>query len=75
MLCLFVNKYNWTDVDFPAGPKEYEAFEKYNDNIALNIFYVPTDEKEIRPVFKSKNNKTRAYHANLLMISDKMGQV
>ena len=28
----FVNKYNWTNTDFPAGPKEYKAFEKYNDN-------------------------------------------
>ena len=71
----FVNKYNWANIDFPAGPKEYKAFEKYNNNIALNIFYFEPKENEIRPVFISKNNKTRNYHANLLIISDEKGTI
>ena len=71
----FVNKYNWTNIDFPAGPKEYKAFEKYNDNIPLNIFYFEPKENEIRPVFISKNNKMHNYHANLLMISDEKGTI
>ena len=62
--------YDWSEVNFPAGPKEYRAFEKYNDNIALNIFYTPYKEKDIRPCYISKNNETREYRANLLMITN-----
>ena len=66
----FIQNYNWNDINFSAGPKEYRAFEKYNDSIALNIFYVPDNEKYIGPVYISKFNKTCNYHANLLMITD-----
>ena len=66
----FTPNYNWNEIHFPAGSKEYTAFEKYNDTIALNIFYVPHKEIDIRPVYISKFNKTREYHANLLMITD-----
>ena len=71
----FINNYNWTNIDFPTGPSEYKAFEKYNDNIALNIFCYVNKENEIRPVFISKNNKTRKYHANLPMISNEKGTI
>ena len=71
----FINNYNWTNIDFPAGPSEHKAFEKYNDNIALNIFFYVSKENEIRPVFISKNNKTCKYHANLLMISNEKGTI
>ena len=66
----FSKKYNWTSINVPADPGEYKTFEKYNDNIALNIFRYVDEKKEIRPVFISKNNKTRSYHPNLLMISN-----
>ena len=66
----FIQNYNWNDINFSAGSKEYRAFEKYNDSIALNIFYVPDNEKYIGPVYISKFNKTCNYHANLLMITD-----
>ena len=71
----FINNYNWTNIDFPAGPSEYKAFEKYNDNNALNIFCSGKKENKIRPIFISKNNKTRNYHANLLMISNEKGTI
>ena len=67
----FISNYNWDEVNFPEGPKEYSAFEKYNVNIALNIFYAPHKEIDIRPVYISKFNKTRENHANLLMITDR----
>ena len=66
----FISNPNWDEINFPAGPKEYSAFENYNVNIALNIFYVPHKETDIRPVYISKFNKTREHHANLLMITD-----
>ena len=37
---------------------------------ALNIFFVPYKELDIRPIYTSKFNKTREHHANLLMITD-----
>ena len=49
--------------------------EKYNDNTALNVFCYVNKENEIRPVFISKNNKTRNYHANLLMISNEKSTI
>ena len=66
----FISNYNWDNVNFPAGPKEYSDFEKSNTTIALNIFYVPYKELDIRPCYISKFNKTREHHANLLMITD-----
>ena len=71
----FINNYNWTNIDFPVGPSEYRAFERYNDNIALNVFCYVNKETEIRPVFISKNNKTRNYNANLLMISNEKSTI
>ena len=69
----FINNYNWTNIDFPAGPSEYKAFEKYN--IALNIFCYVNKENEIRPVLISKNDKTRNSHENLLMRSNEKSTI
>ena len=66
----FISNYNWGEINFPAGFKEYSDFEKNNDTIALNIFYLPHKETDIRPCYISKFNKTREHHANLLMITD-----
>ena len=37
----FINNCNWDNIDFPAGYKDYSAFEKNNSDIAINILYVP----------------------------------
>ena len=66
----FIDNYNWNDLEFPAGHKDYSAFEKNNTDIALSILYVPHKTKEIRPSYISKYNKTRNTQANLLMITD-----
>ena len=66
----FVNNYNWDNIDFPAGHKDYSAFEKNNCDIAINILNVPYKTKEIRQAYISKHNKTRNTHENLLMITD-----
>ena len=60
-------------MDFPAGHKDYSAFEKNNSDIAINILYAPHKTREIRQVYISKHNKTRNIHANLLMITDGTG--
>ena len=61
---LFINNYNWDNIDFPAGHKDYFEFEKNNSDIAINILYVPYKTKEIRQAYISKHNKTRNIHAN-----------
>ena len=69
----FIDNYNWENIDFQAGRKDYSAFEKSNSDIAINILYVPYKIKEIRQAYLSKHNKTCNIHANLLMITDGTG--
>ena len=41
-------KYNWNDIKFPAGHKDYSVFEKNNKRIVLDILYIPHNIEEIR---------------------------
>ena len=62
----FIANYNWDDIKFPAGHKDYSAFEKNNSDIALNILFIPRNTQEIRQACVPKHNKTRNIHATLL---------
>ena len=64
----FINKYNWKDIDFLAMSKDWKKFES-NNEIALNILYVPHNTKKINIAYKSKHNLTREKKVILLMIS------
>ena len=66
----FVDKYNWEDIDFPAGIKDWKKFEKNNEKIAVNILQVPHEEKNIIHAYKSKYNHTRKNQVVLSMITD-----
>ena len=35
-----VNKNNWEGIDVPAGPKEWQKFERNKKIIALNILFI-----------------------------------
>ena len=63
----FIDKYNWKGIDFPAGVKDWEKFEKNNKEVALNILYVPHNTKEIRLTYKSKYNRKHKDQVVLLM--------
>ena len=65
----FINKYNWKDIDFPAMSKDWKKF-KSNNEIALNILYVPHNTKKINIAYKSKHNLTREKQVILSMISN-----
>ena len=69
----FINDYNWDDINFPAGHKDYSAFERNNRDITLNIIYVPHNTKQIEQAYISKHNNERDTHVNLLMIIDGTG--
>ena len=66
----FIENYNWKDIDFPSTRKDWNKFELNNNNIALNILYVPFNTKKIEIAYKSKHNLTRDNQIILLMISN-----
>ena len=65
----FVDQYNWSAIDFPSTSKDWKKFE-LNNEIALNILYVPHNTKKIHVAYKSKHNLTREKQVILLMISN-----
>ena len=65
----FIDRYNWKDIDFPATGKDWKKF-KLNNEIALNILYVPHNTRKIHVAYKSKHNLTRENQIILLMITD-----
>ena len=64
----FIEEYNWKDIDFPSTSKDWKKFE-LNNEVALNILYVPHNTKTIEIAYKSKHNLTREKQIILLMIS------
>ena len=54
----FIEEYNWKDIDFPSTSKDWKKFE-LNNEVALNILYVPHNTKKIEIAYKSKHNLTR----------------
>ena len=65
----FIEEYNWKDIDFPSASKDWKKFE-LNNEVALNILYVPHNTKKIEIAYKSKHNLTREKQIILLMISN-----
>ena len=65
----FIEEYNWKDIDFPSTNKDWKKFET-NNEVALNILYVPHNTKKIEFAYKSKHNLTREKRVFLLMISN-----
>ena len=64
----FIEEYNWKDIDFPSTSRDWKKFE-LNNEVALNILYIPHNTKKIKIAYKSKHNLTRE-KKNLLMISN-----
>ena len=50
------SKLNWIHIDFPASYKDYAIFEKFNEDIALNVLYVPFNQKTICSEYISNLN-------------------
>ena len=65
----FIDQYNWKDIDFPPTSKYWEKFE-LNNEIALNILYIPHNTRKIQVAYKSKNNLTCDKQVILLMITN-----
>ena len=65
----FIEEYNWKYIGFPSTSKEWKKFE-LNNEVMLNILYVPHNTKKIEIAYKSKHNLTREKQVILLMISN-----
>ena len=65
----FIDQYNWKDIDFPPTNKDWRKLELNND-VALNILYIPHNTKKIQLAYRSKNNLTCDKQIILLMIAD-----
>ena len=65
----FIDQYNWKDIDFPPTSKDWRKPE-LNNEIALNILYVPHNTRKIQVAYKSKQNLTCDNQVILLMITD-----
>ena len=66
----FVDQYNCEGINFPAGIKDWKKFERNNNTVALNILFVPHNEKTINLAYKSKYNRKRENQVVLLMITN-----
>ena len=64
-----IDQYNWSDIDFSSTRKDWKKFE-LNNEIALNILYVPHNIKKIQIAYKSKHNLTHEKQIILLMITN-----
>ena len=40
------DKLNWNGIDFPASIPYYKRFEKLNEDIALNVMYIPFNKED-----------------------------
>ena len=49
----FIEQYNWNDIDFPSTSKDWKKFE-LNNEIALNILYVPHNNKKMHIAYKQQ---------------------
>ena len=49
----FIDEYDWKDIDFPSTSKDWKKFES-NNEVALNILYVPHNTKKNRNCLKIK---------------------
>ena len=65
----FIDRYNWKDINFPSTSKDWKKFE-LNNEIALNILYVPHNTRKIQVAYNSKQNLTCDKQIILLMITD-----
>ena len=66
----FVNRYDWSEINFPSHVADWKRFELNNNSVPLNVLHIPYGEKTIRHSYKSKYNLKRENQVILLIISD-----
>ena len=69
---LFKDQYNWKDINFTTGSKNWKKLETNNKTIALHVFFLPNDDKseKIRLAYISKHHSELEHKVILVMITD-----
>ena len=67
---LFINQYNWKEINFPSHRKVWKSYESNNKSIIHNILYIPYNTEKIKHAYKSKHNLNRENQENVLMITN-----
>lgn len=67
---LFVDQYNWKDINFPTGRSDWKKFKRNKKLIHLNILYVEHNIIKTSLAYKSKHDKNLTNHVTLLMTAD-----
>ena len=66
----YINKYNWEEIEFPSGTKDWKKFERNNKTIALNILFLQHNTEKTRVAYRSEHKNKRKRQVILLMITD-----
>ena len=66
---LYINNFNWENINFPPQEQDFKTFEMNNKSIALNILQF-NNEQKINHYYKSEHNKTRENKVILLILKD-----
>ena len=66
----YIDKYNWKEIEFPAGSKDWKKTEQNNKAIALNVLFVPHNTETRRIAYRSEYNNKCEKQVNLLAITD-----
>ena len=61
---------HWHDIDFSGSYNDYIIFEKLNEDIALNVLYLPFNQKKKCSEYISNRNYTVEKQITLLKITD-----
>ena len=48
----FINSYNWEGTDYPSNTEGWKRFEKSNEAIVFNVFYIKKEIKHIQLIFQ-----------------------
>ena len=66
---LFIDQYNWKEIDFSSHKNNRKMFELNNKSIAVNVLYLPCNTESIKHAYKSKYNKEWENQVILLKIT------
>ena len=66
----YMDYFNWNDINFPTQQKDWDLFEENNRDVALNIFSVDKDKRNINNIRVLKFNRNRSHKVVLLMITN-----
>ena len=64
---LYINNFNWNNINFPPIKQDYETFEINNPEIGLNIYQL--NNEEISQLYESNYDRTK--QVNLLSLENK----